>query len=185
MLLSYNLVYINTIGNIPPLFPLLGFLPLLLLMIFLFSSAQGKNFIDRLPLRDLTILSVVRIPVEIGLWYLFIHHTIPEVMTFEGRNFDILAGITAPLVAYFGFTNGRLNKGLLLGWNIIGLMLLLNIIFHAVLSFPTFMQQIAFDQPNVGLLYFPFIYLPSFVAPLVLFSHLVSIRQLLGKAKAA
>ncbi len=178
MLLSINLIYLDTIGNMPPLFPLTGFLPLLLLMIFLFSSNAGKIFIDRLPLFDLTLLSVVRIPVEIVLWLLFVYHTIPEAMTFEGRNFDILAGITAPLIAYFGFKNGTINRQLLLGWNIIGLLLLLNIIFHAVLSFPSFMQQMAFDQPNVGLLYFPFIWLPSFVAPVVLFGHLASIRQL-------
>ncbi|HVF96549.1 MAG TPA: hypothetical protein VM871_04480, partial [Flavisolibacter sp.] len=37
----------------------------------------------------------------------------------------------------------------------------------------------AFDQPNIAVLYFPFIWLPSFIVPVVLLSHLVCIRQLL------
>lgn len=35
-------------------------------------------------------------------------------MTFEGRNFDILSGLSAPLVYYFGFGGNRPNKLLLL-----------------------------------------------------------------------
>ena len=43
-------------------------------------------------LRILTLLHIVRVPVEIVLYWLFISKAIPGLMTFNGRNFDILAG---------------------------------------------------------------------------------------------
>jgi hypothetical protein len=100
-------------------------------------------------------------------------------MTFEGSNPDILSGISALLIYYFIFMKRKSSLMLLLVWNFIGLALLINIIIHAVLSAPSPLQQLAFEQPNVAVFYFPFIWLPSCIVPLVLFSHLASIRQLL------
>ena len=102
-------------------------------------------------------------------------------MTFEGRNFDILSGISAPIMAWLAFRNGKINRPLLLIWNVLALLLLINIVTNAILSVPSPLQKFAFDQPNVGILYFPFIWLPSTVVPIVLFSHLVSFYQLLKK----
>ena len=102
-------------------------------------------------------------------------------MTFEGRNFDILAGITAPLVLYYGFVKRKLGNTFMLLWNVICLLLLLNIVVNAILSAPFPFQQFAFDQPNVAVMYYPFVWLPCFIVPVVLFSHLVLIRRLLKK----
>ena len=99
-------------------------------------------------------------------------------MTFEGRNFDILAGITAPLIAWLAFRGGKINRPLLIVWNIFALILLINIVVNAVLSFPSPFQQFAFEQPNLAVLYFPFQWLPSVIVPIVLFSHLASLWQL-------
>ncbi len=99
-------------------------------------------------------------------------------MTFEGNNFDIFSGLTAPLVYYFGFNKEMMNRNIILAWNIICLGLLLNVVITGILSAPTPFQQIAMDQPNIALLHFPFNWLPCLV-PLVLFAHLVSIRQLI------
>ncbi|HUQ96495.1 MAG TPA: hypothetical protein VM010_02440, partial [Chitinophagaceae bacterium] len=41
--------------------------------------------------------------------------------------------------------------------------------------------QLAFDQPDIAVLYFPFVLLPGVVVPVVLLSHLAAIRQLLVK----
>ena len=68
---------------------------------------------------------------------------------------------------------------LVLMWNVICLLLLLNVVINAVLSAPFTFQQFAFDQPNVAILYFPFSWLPGFIVPIILFTHLVSIRRIL------
>jgi hypothetical protein len=67
---------------------------------------------------------------------------------------------------------------LLIAWNLLCLGLLINIVTLAVLSAPFPFQQLAFDQPNIAVLFFPFIWLPAFVVPAVLFAHLVCLRQL-------
>lgn len=179
--LSFTLFYKDTIGDIPPKLPFFGVVPIIVTILYLFNSKNGKAFIDSLPLKQLTIISIVRIPVEFVLYWLFLNNAVPELMTFTGRNQDIFAGLTAPLIAYFAFRNDTINKKLLLIWNIAGTVLLLNIVVNALLSFPTIIQQQAFDMPNIGLLYFPFVWLPIFVAPLVLLTHFISISQLLKK----
>jgi hypothetical protein len=170
--------------TVPPRFPLL-IVPPLLFIIVLFLTPSGKAYIDGLDLRTLTILHIIRVPVELVLFWLFVHKAIPELMTFEGRNFDILSGITAPIMYYLGFTNNKPKAGVLIAWNIVCLGLLINIVVNAALSVPSPIQQFAFDQPNVGILFFPFNWLPACVVPLVLLSHLASLRQLLLKKSAS
>lgn len=163
---------------LPPKIFVFGILPIALVIIALFITKKGRVFIDSLPLANLTYLNVVRIPVEIVLYWLFLYKAIPELMTFEGRNFDIMAGLTAPVIAYWFFTKEKLSKRVLLYWNIICLGLLLNIVGNALLSAPSPLQKFAFEQPNIAVLNFPFSWLPTFVVPVVLFGHLVSIRRL-------
>jgi hypothetical protein len=163
--------------TMPPRFLLLV-LPPLLLIIFLFNNARGVEFIDSLDIKTLTILHTIRIPVEVVLYCLFVNRTVPELMTFSGRNWDVVSGVTAPFIFYLGFIRSRLGNKFLLFWNFICLMLLFNIVIIGILSAPFPFQQFAFDQPNKAVLYFPFNWLPGFVVPLVLFSHLAIIRQL-------
>ena len=168
--------------TIPPRFLLLV-LPPLFFIVLLFSTNKGRMFIDRLDVKTLTLSHIVRMPVELILFGLFINKTIPEVMTFEGRNFDIFSGLTAPFIYYFGFVKKTLDKKTILAWNFTCLGLLINIVATAVLSAPFTFQKLAFDQPNVAILYFPFVWLPCCIVPIVLLSHLVSIRQLFKQAK--
>ncbi len=168
--------------TIPPRFLLL-ILPPLLLIIGLFSTSKGRQFVDRLDGKTLTILHVVRIPVEIVLFWLFVNQTIPELMTFEGRNYDILSGLTAPIFFYFGYITKQLDRKIILIWNFICLGLLMNIVANAILSAPFPFQQFAFEQPNIAVLYFPFIWLPCCIVPLVLLSHVCSIRQLVNEGR--
>jgi hypothetical protein len=160
-------------------------LPPLFLILTLFFFKKGRHFIDSLDIKTLNLLHVIRIPVEIVLFWLFVHKSVPQIMTFEGRNFDILSGITAPFIYYFGFIKNKLDKKIILAWNFLCLGLLINIVSIALLSAPFPFQKLAFNQPNIALGYFPFIWLPCCIVPLVLFSHLVSIRQLIMNRKIA
>lgn len=166
----------------PPRF-MLATLPALAFIIGLFVSKAGRKYIDQLNLKTLTYLHTIRIPVELILLGLYYYGQVPRLMTLEGRNFDILAGISAPIIAYFCFRKHPFPRPLLLGWNIISFLLLLNIVINAVLSAPFPFQKWGFEQPNVAILYFPFIWLPCCVVPLVLLSHLVAFRRLAKKRK--
>jgi hypothetical protein len=132
-------------------------------------------------LKWLMLVHVLRIPVEFVLFWLFMHKAIPRIMTFEGRNLDLLAGITAPLLYYFGFVKNQLSFRVILAWNFISLALLLNIVVIAVLTMPFSIQQFGFEQPDIALFYFPFVWLPGYLVPMVIFAHLFTIRQLLNR----
>jgi hypothetical protein len=171
--LGYSGFYLAT-SAFPPRF--IGAAPttLVLLVAFvLFLIPRGNA-----PLKVLTLLHTVRIPVEVVLWQLFIYGFVPKVMTFESINLDVLSGLTAPLAAWIGFRGGRVRRAFLIVWNLAALALLFNIVFHAVLSVPTPFQRYGFEQPNVGVLYFPFIWLPAFIVPAVFAAHVWSLRDL-------
>lgn len=162
----------------PPRVFLYGVWPAVGLIIVYFVFFR-QAFVEKLSLKHLTLLHTVRLPVELVLLWLFQAGQVPQLMTFEGWNFDILSGITAPIVYFMAFRNGGMNRTLLTAWNVIALGLLANIVTLAVLSFQSPMQQLAFDQPNVGVTYLPYIWLPAIIVPIVLFSHLASLWQLI------
>ncbi|MBL7811229.1 MAG: hypothetical protein JNL57_03310 [Bacteroidetes bacterium] len=156
--------------------------PVILLILLLFTLPAGKNWVASLNLSYLTLLHTVRIPVEMVLYGLMLHKSVPELMTFTGRNFDIIAGISAPVIWFICFRKkGLRRKDLLLAWNLVCLGLLLNVVIHGVLSAPSVIQKFAFDQPNTAVLHMPYIWLPAVVVPLVFLSHLAAISQLLKK----
>jgi hypothetical protein len=155
--------------------------PPFITIILLFSIKKGRVIIDKFNPITLTWLHTVRIPVEIVLFLLAGQKLLPDVMTFEGRNFDIIAGITAPLIAWYGMHKKLISRSLLITWNFICLGLLINVVTHGLLSIPSIFQQISFDQPNISMLFFPMVWLPAFIVPVVFFSHLVNIRYLVIK----
>ena len=169
--------FYNHVDTMSARFPLLAF-PLLAFCVSLFFTRKGRAFIDSLDIKTLTILHTIRILVELVLFWLFVHAAIPRAMTFEGRNFDILSGLSAPLVYYFGFVKQKLSKPVMIIWNAACMLLLLNVVSSAVLSLPARFRHFGFEQPNIAVGYFPFLLLPAILVPLVLFANAAAIRQL-------
>ena len=164
---------------------LLALAPALAVVATLLLTIRGRTYLDGLRLDTLTLLHVVRIPVELGLLGLCLYKAVPQLMTFEGRNWDILSGLSSPIIYYLAFKRRKIGRNSLLVWNLLCLGLLLNVVFYAVLAVPSPVQRFGFEQPNVAVLYFPFVWLPSCVVPLVLLTHLAAIRQLLRLRLAA
>jgi len=181
-LLANNHFYLNFEAMPPRL--VFGILPPLLTILILCLNKKSRTYIKNIPITTLTYLHTVRVPVEMVLWWLFLGGLVPELMTFEGINYDILSGVTAPFIAIFAVGFRHKRRLLAIIWNIITLGLLFNIVGHAILSAPFPFQKLAFDMPNIGVLYFPYIWLPTFIVPAVLFSHLVALMKLLeGKSE--
>lgn len=162
----------------PPRILLFGVLPTLVFIIVLFNTKDGRKAVDALDLRTLTWLHTVRIPVEIVLWILVERQLLSTSMSLGGTNFDVFSGLTAPVAATLAFRDDKVYRPLLMIWNIVCLLLLLNVVITAALAIPSPLQQHSFDQPNVAVLYFPYNLLPTVVVPLVLLAHLAAIRRL-------
>jgi hypothetical protein len=164
--------YLITSEN-PPRFTLLVLPPVILGLFVVFS--RSENF----DIKKLALLHIVRLPVELILYGLYINHAIPQLMTFEGGNLDILSGLSAPFIYYFAFVKKSLSRGWIIAWNVVCLLLLFNIVGRAILSAPFSFQRFGFDQPNIAVMYFPYSWLPCFVVPAVLFAHLITLRKLI------
>lgn len=170
--------YQTNLGTLPPRLALGALVPVSVVILGVLLLPASRGWVARLSLSDLTALSIVRVGVEIGLYGLAASRLVPELMTFTGRNFDVVAGLTAPVVAY-GYRQKKLGRKALLVWHGFSTLLLTIIVALALLAAPTPLQQLAFEQPNVAVLRFPFVWLPAFIVPVVLFSHLASFYQLL------
>ena len=169
-ILSLAGFYLVTSGN-PPRFALLLFPPLILSLYVVFF--RSENF----DIKKLALLHIVRLPVELVLYGLYVYDAVPQLMTFEGGNLDILSGLSAPFIYYFAFVKQSLSRGWLVAWNVVCLLLLFNIVGRAILSAPFSFQRFGFEHPNMALLYFPYSWLPAFVVPAVLFAHLITLRR--------
>lgn len=179
--LSLNRWYMDR-ESVPPnlFFPVITMVSLILL---LFSLPAGRRFIDALHPGWLMAIHFVRIPVEITLYLLATWKQVPWSMTLAGMNYDIISGITAIGVWWFGYFKKRLAPGILLFWHCGALMILVLVVTRGIGAVPSPFQAWDFEQPNYAVQHFPFIWLPAVVVPLVLFSHLVLIRRILISRK--
>ena len=98
-LISLSGFYTNT-DAFPPRFGLV-IIPVLIVLTFSLLPKQ-RNFILNVRNNKLsTFLHCIRLPIEIILLQLFLYGMIPELMTFEGRNFDIIQVFLLQLLVYF------------------------------------------------------------------------------------
>lgn len=135
--------------------------------------------IDRQKINAKILLAVhvLRIPVELILYQLYLQNKIPGLMTFKGWNFDILVGLSAlVLLVYTLTTNRRFNRKFFIVWNVAGMVFLLFIVSLAILSSPLPIQRFAYEQPNIAVLEFPYCLLPACIVPVVLMSHILLLR---------
>lgn len=122
-------------------------------------------------------MQVFRVFVEVLLWMLFLQGLLPERMTFEGWNWDILVGITGPVAGYL-FARNLISPTLVKIWNALGLLLLLNIVTIAILSAPLPFRVFMDEPANTIVTTFPAIWLPGFLVPLAYTLHIISWKQM-------
>lgn len=148
---------------------------------FAFFYKPFTNHLHHISPASIVYLQTFRFPLELLFLWFMSADVLPVQMTLEGRNPDMLIGITAPLVAYFGIQKGKLPRWAIIGWNFIGLGFLFNIVTIAVLSVPGPLRFFMNEPANTLVMEFPFQLIPTFLVPLALFLHLFSLRQLLRK----
>lgn len=158
-------------------------IPLITVVLTLFSE-RTSEILRNIPIANLIYIQSFRFFVEILLWALLVAHVAPEQMTFEGRNFDILTGLTAPLIAWLAFRNRISRTGLII-WNLICLGLLINIVTVAILSTPSPWRIFMNEPANTIVTIFPVSFLPGFLVPLAYTLHFLSLKQLLSGKSAS
>jgi hypothetical protein len=110
-----------------------------------------------------------RILVELLLHQAVLEGVAHPTMTWSGTNLDIVAGVTALVLAPFA---SRLNRRLLQGWNLaMAGVLVVTVVSGAF-------RQIMGDPPNGFIAGFPFTWLPSVLVVSAWLGHIVLFRRL-------
>lgn len=167
--------FFSDFSSFPPRLGIILVVPLITILLVTFSQT-AKTLLPLVPTTSLIKIQSFRVIVEILLWILFIQSLLPVQMTFEGRNFDILAGLTAPIMVIL-INLYALSRKWIIAWNIAGLLLLFNIVGVALLSIPTPFRYFMNEPANTIVATFPFVLLPGMLVPLAYGLHFLSLRQ--------
>ncbi|GEP42919.1 hypothetical protein [Brevifollis gellanilyticus] len=158
-------------SSLPPAAPVLFYAGFIMTMWVALSKASASWLL--LPLPFFVGFQSFRILVELCIHEAVTEDIAPPQMTWSGLNFDIVSGVTALLLAPFA---GRVPRGVLLAWNILGLCLLVWVVSVATLSFPTRFQMLT--PANSWVADFPYVWLPTVHVCAALLMHVILFRRL-------
>ena len=158
----------------PPPFALLVVAILALALAIAFGPAGAR--LAHLPLWTLVATQAFRLPLEISMHALVSRGVMPEQMSYSGRNFDVLTGGSAIVVAAL-VAAGVAGRKTVMAWNVAGMVLLVNIVVVAILSTPR-LAMFGPDRLNVFVFYPPFVWLPAVLVLAALAGHLIIFRAL-------
>ena len=157
----------------PPLLPLI--LVGVVLAVVVASGRIGAKAADRLPFVALIGYQSFRLPLELVMHRAASDGLMPVQMSYSGWNFDIVTGLLAIPVALLAARGPA--RGAIVAWNLLGTLLLANIVTIAVASLPTF-AAFGPDRLNTWIADAPYIWLPGVLVPAALFGHILTWRKL-------
>lgn len=143
-------------------------------------SPLGRNLATAISPAWVVGFQAFRLPVELFLWLAVAKGLAPPLMSFGGRNFDIITGVMACVIAPV-IARKPAAKSTLLLFHVIGLALLANVVIHAVLAQPGPLQQLYPEPPLDFVTTWPYVWLPAVLVPLALGGHVLGLRQAMMK----
>lgn len=158
--------------------------PMVAALVWLMYNRTVARLVHTLPLHTTILIQGFRLGAELAIYTAVQRGWMSAEMSFEGsrpdRNWDILPPLLALPVALYirqhpGTTTAR---QLAWGFNIIGLIILLNVVLHGLLSIPSPIQQLYYTPATILPTQFPFIWLPAILVFFGLAMHILSIRRL-------
>jgi hypothetical protein len=139
-------------------------------------SSLGTRLVRGLPLWVLVGSQVFRFPLELLMHQAYVEGVMPVQMSYSGRNYDIVTGISAGLLAWW-LARGRVSSWIVAAWNVFGFVLLVNIVAVAIVSTPLF-RWFGDDRLNTFVAYPPFVWLPAVLVTAALMGHILVWRKL-------
>lgn len=164
--------------SLPPKVVVFVILPAFAIITWFFAARKFRDIIDGFPIAFTVYFQSFRIMVELLILGLYKEGLGPELVSFEGRNFDILAGLSAPIVGYLAYSRKVLSHKAVIVWNICCLLLLANIVFIFV-SLIVRPQIWGYDSIPISLDFprLPYVYIAAAFMPAAVFMHVFSIRK--------
>ncbi len=162
------------LGNFgfPPRMPLLVVIPAVFMGVFLSGRELFKKVIHQIPTHLIVYLQSFRVIVELLIYGAFLEGILPQQVTFEGTNYDILVGISAIPIGMLIQKEVLSDKGILI-WNFISLGILSVTAGSFIYTFYTF----DLTPDNLKFVTFPYLLLAGTLLPIAVLLHVISIRQ--------
>jgi len=157
----------------PFLLVVVGMVAISLILAF---GRVGARIAQYIPLWTLVAIQGFRLPLELAMHALVARGIMPIQMSYSGRNFDIVTGATAIVVATLA-KKGFGGRRLVAAWNVLGLALLVNVVSVAIASMPL-LRLFGDDRVVTFVTYPPFVWLPAVMVLAALAGHLMIFRAL-------
>ena len=158
----------------PPFMPAVAAPILLALVVAL--SPLGRRIAAAASFALIIGIQVFRLPLELLMHDAATIGLMPVQMTYTGWNFDILTGTLAIAVAWIAARSPR-SRRIVFAWNLLGTLLLINIVTIAIVSLPIF-AAFGPDRVNTWVADPPYVFLPTVLVPAAVFGHALTWRKL-------
>ena len=170
-----------SVFSLPPRFPVAAMATLVIFILFGLGET-GRSVLHRIGPDRLALFQVWRFLPEILILLLVRESLLPKAMTAAGRNFDLWIPVTASAMYYLR-SRRLLPDAVLIVWNLLGILVLGFTVYTGLRSAP-----FPFNQPGPidtsVLAQFPIAFLPLFMVPLAMFSHIAGITLLISNPGA-
>jgi hypothetical protein len=151
--------------------------PLAVALAILATSKRARDIVAATPQHLLIGVQLYRIEGAVFL-IMFAYGRMPGEFAIPAGWGDVLIGVSAPIVAWLYRRDAIRWRGLAVLWNVVGLADLIVAVSMGVLTAPGRLQQFALDAPNSLITAFPLVLVPTFLVPVSILLHLLSLRQL-------
>jgi hypothetical protein len=160
----------------PPLLFVLLVVSIFAVGVLIARSTVGDRLARGLPLAVLIGFQGFRLPLELAMHRAYTEGLMPIQMSYSGRNFDIVTGITATVLA-IALQVTHVPRWVIQAWNVLGLVLLFNILGVAIASTPMF-AYFGPERLNVWVMWMPYTLLPAVMVLAAWAGHLIVWRAL-------
>jgi hypothetical protein len=157
---------------------MLGLIALTFVIVLVLGRSElGGRLAIGLPLAVLVGAQAFRVVVELLLHRAYVEGLMPVQMSYSGYNFDVVTGISAALLALV-MRWTTVPVVVVRIWNVVGLLLLANVLVIALLSAPTPLRQFHNEPANVWITKAPWVWLPTVMVLMALLGHVLIFRRL-------
>jgi hypothetical protein len=157
-------------------------IPILLGCLLIWRWPAVSRLIDAVPRQWVMAIQVFRVE-GVTFLVLFAAHQLPGLFALPAGVGDVTVGLLAAAIGISASRGWPLRARTVLRWNLLGIADLLVAVTTGFLTAPSAFQMFAFDRPNELISMFPLVLIPTFLVPLAILLHIISLIQL-GRATA-
>jgi hypothetical protein len=158
-------------------FPILGYIFLASLFVsYILSLTKIGEALSQLDWNFVVGFHGFRVLMELALYTAYLEDKVPIQMTFLGLNFNILAGVSAIIIAPSLAYRSRLR--LIKMWNMLSLLLLFVFVAITIFTAKSNFQYFNANNNLQDLLTVPYIYIPGILVFFGFFGHWIVFKKI-------